>query len=369
MASISKRVSGAWQNTSYGIRATATDTITSLPTIIYADGTNAAVSIKGNTVQSGTPTPENPIIPQGTGERTGNLWDEETLVGYYNSSGSYTYATGQLCTKNKIPVTPNTQYWLGVPATDPAAFLSVSTYNSQGAFVERFVLSSYSGAGVSYTTNANTYYINVNFSTYYGGTYKNNVMICEGSNVMPYEPYGYKTPISSAGQTTPVYLGDVHTTRRVKKLVLDGTETITEESTNVYSIPINDTVTAEAGLSTHFEYDSTVLAGQFRIEAGKAVFGYNDTLANFSTFLAAQYAAGTPVTVWYVLATEETAVVNEPLMKIDGYADKVNNISIPTTDGANTLSVDTTVQPSEVDINYHGWHMGTVHERTSGQWD
>ena len=43
------------------------------------------------------------------GQRTANAqqWDEQYLSGYYNSSGVYVSASGQLCTKNKIPVAPN----------------------------------------------------------------------------------------------------------------------------------------------------------------------------------------------------------------------------------------------------------------------
>lgn len=44
--------------------------------------------------------------------------------------------------------------------------------------------------------------------------------------------------------------------------------------------------------------------------------------------------------------------------------------TLATTDGANTLSIGTTVQPSEVTANYHGWHpVQSVHEHENGQWD
>jgi hypothetical protein len=73
-------------------------------------------------------------------------------------------------------------------------------------------------------------------------------------------------------------------------------------------------------------------------------------------WLAQQYAADTPVTIWYVLATEETAVVNEPLMKIGNYADSLTatqaGTEIATVKGSNTLDIDTTVKPSNVYIKY-----------------
>jgi hypothetical protein len=71
-----------------------------------------------------------------------------------------------------------------------------------------------------------------------------------------------------------------------------------------------------------------------------------------------------------VLATEETAVVNEPLMKIGGYTDTVSGITIPVTAGGDTLSVDTTVQPSEMTANYEGWHsVADVREKSRNLFD
>ena len=263
MASISKRTSGAWQNTSYDIRATATDTITTLPTTIYGDGTPLLdYLISGNTTQSGTPTPESPIMPQGTG-------DLET-------SGA---KAGQ-----------------------------------------------------------------------------------------------YKIPISSASTTTPIYLGEVQSTRKIKKLVLTGNEPWGTGGNRVYIT--NFGVANQSSLiCTHFtnEQNTGMWNGNnwvFQVDISQHGI---TTKSEWVTYLQSQYAAGTPVTVWYVLAAEETAVVNEPLMSIGDYADTLSKaqagVTIPTSNGSTTVDVETTVKPSEVSINYHGWHMGTVHERVSGQWD
>ena len=200
----------------------------------------------------------------------------------------------------------------------------------------------------------------------------------------------YKIPISSANTTTPVYLGEVQTTRKIKKLVLTGEE--------VYKKNYNE--------STNYLYyaDRTIFSGSIgmtpvicnelptRATAPIKVIGINtinpfpsvyfnfgekimnaqpsgNTVAGLKEYLAAQYAAGTPVTIWYILTTEETGIVNEPLMKIGDYADEVSGISIPVTAGGDTLSVDVTVQPSEVTVNYKGWHpVSAAHERESGAW-
>jgi hypothetical protein len=80
----------------------------------------------------------------------------------------------------------------------------------------------------------------------------------------------------------------------------------------------------------------------------------NKPSAKFKQWLAAQYASGTPVTVWYVLATPETGIINEPLHKIGDYADTISyaqsGVEISTTKGFNTITTDTTVLPSNIEV-------------------
>lgn len=262
-----KRVNGSWVNTPNYIHNTATDTITTLPADIYPTGTTATVGLKGNMEQNGTPTPDNPIQPQETG-------DLETVGGQY------------------------------------------------------------------------------------------------------------KIPISSAGQTTPVYLGEVETTRRIKKLVLTGEETDWKKASSTYAGCFYKSTSLSAVqmqmYCTHLPYIavSDFKPGTITISESKRInlwfeqFDNNTTVEDFKAYLATQYAAGTPVIIWYVLATPETAVVNEPLRKIGDYADEVSGITIPTIAGANTISIGTTLQPSEVIATYKGWHPITdVHRFNGTSWN
>jgi hypothetical protein len=176
----------------------------------------------------------------------------------------------------------------------------------------------------------------------------------------------YKIPISSAGQTTPVYLGEVETTRRIKKLVLTGEENIdysTLSGNSRFTID-NAFQTADyrIGICSHYKYEfvnanNTVYHTSSNTARTIFIFDNNYTsAANFKSYLQQQYSAGTPVTVWYVLANEETAVVNEPLQKIGDYADTLSmeqaGVEIPTARGTNTLDVLTDVKPSEIYIKY-----------------
>ena len=395
MASISKRASGAWQNTSYGIRATAKDTITTLPTTIYTDGTPLIdYLISGNTVQSGTPTPESPIMPEGCGERTGNLFDMSFYEGKSGITVSGNKATGtcdrffnvklsippelygQELTWSvylKRPDNPNT---VRLQAVDNGSYNYGNNITGEGRSTVSFTATSTIKLYVNY---ANTGSDTIELS---------DITLNLGSTALPYEPYGYKIPISSADTTTPVYLGEVQSTRRIKKLVLTGTEDWAISSawkktnTSVFYFPVSDIGGTSDNeryiLSTHFASKSRAelyrddIEGIGKTDSNAVTVRVNDTIATTVNDFKA-WLRDNNVTVWYVLATETTGIVNEPIMRIGDYADTVSKaqagVNIPTNNGSTTVDVDTTVKPSEVSINYHGWHMGTIHERVSGAWD
>lgn len=185
----------------------------------------------------------------------------------------------------------------------------------------------------------------------------------------------YKIPISNGQQTTNIYLGSTPSTRQIKKLVLDGSELWAAHATrpNLYTLnSVSDYLHAinPAPICSH--YSAKTVASAAAVENNNLALYYNSTqpttsllyikdeeiatVADLKSYLADQHANGTPVTVWYVLATPQTATINEPLQKIGEYADSVNmadtGIVITTVRGNNVLTVDTTVQPSEVYIKY-----------------
>jgi hypothetical protein len=207
-------------------------------------------------------------------------------------------------------------------------------------------------------------------------------MLNTGSTALPYEPYGYKIPILIGRNTINKYLGTVQTVRQIKKLVLTG-----EENCSRYDFLNTKGVSVSNMLDTNYSRTNG-LCSHYPVATGGALnslwIGVNDKVlyfvgildalgissaTDFKTYLSQQYANGTPVTVWYVLATLTTGITNEPLMKIDNYSDSLTT-SIPCTAGENTLDVQTTIQPSEVTATFEGWHpVQSVHERENGQWD
>jgi len=183
------------------------------------------------------------------------------------------------------------------------------------------------------------------------------------------ENNGYKIPVTNSDGTnsitTPVYIGSepLHkigdyadyvdykrgvVVRRIKKLVIRGDETGLFNLTGGFSacrIMVNVLPNTYC-FSSHFFSSSPVFSYYDVLENSISVSGASsniyanglfDSIASIREFFSNQYSAGTPVTVWYVLAEPE----EEPLE---------NLLPIQTIRGTNVLTADTTVQPSEMYI-------------------
>lgn len=381
----SKKYNGSTWEHSLRKLATATDTFTTLPVDVYADGNNATVSLKGNTTQSGTPTPESPIMPQGCGERTENLYDYSTIVpGYtYNSNGQMILNPDE-ANRWRYAAVPLIEVESGATYRRTYDLLpwgnTINFYDSNKNFLERAT----PGSGMPVTVPSNCKFVSFVFQTANSDVKK--YMFTRGSTVpSEFIPFGYKIPISSASTTTPVYLGEVQSTRRIKKLVLTGEESYDYQSQySRYIFTVMDAFAEDTRKTqcfcSHYQsvhngepiddvpnnsiYINQQKAGtQFCIKTESIT-----SAADFKTYLAQQYAAGTPVTIWYVLATETTGIVNEPLRKIGDYADEVSGITIPTITGKDTFDVETALKPSEATLSYTGWHDATVEEWDGSEW-
>lgn len=329
--------------------------------------------IYGNTVQNGTPTPENPIIPESVGERTENLlpFDDKNFV--INAGGSNLIVeckNGDLYMKGTTTeiITTNARW-----KTNFTFELEAGTYycNSPSPLSGGFgrYIKKYDDNSNMLKANEYTFTITENTKCYlsfyiYNKSINSKIelMLNLGSTALPYEPYGYKLPMvvsdGNTVQTVPIYLGEVETTRRIKKLVLTGEESdwriAGEGNTRLY----NHTIRTESSYNSEALCNVAVYSDFVTTSSGVAfdIVAYRETLVlryhaivyttlnDFKSYLAQQYAAGTPVTVWYVLAEPETGVVNEPLMKIGDYADTINstqaNVQIPTSKGTTILDYD-----------------------------
>lgn len=193
-----------------------------------------------------------------------------------------------------------------------------------------------------------------------------------GCGVWDETQQSYKLPITVNSTEYPIYLGQVPTVRRIRKLALTGKEGWEKSGTTLggfYNAGVSDYLRVLGNVTsvcTHYSASAQTEGMSGVLDKTTSFYGASqydrlyirdssfESKDDFKSYLAAQYAAGTPVTVWYVLAEPETGIVNEPLHKIGDYADTVSmtqdGVTIPTVAGANTLTIDTTVQPSAVSI-------------------
>lgn len=133
-------------------------------------------------------------------------------------------------------------------------------------------------------------------------------------------------------------------TRKVGMKVLDGTENWTLNGTMRYVLTISDMATLSGrteGLCTHFDYaGSSANEGTYFLTSARRMFVHTDfeTVADWKAYLAAQYAAGMPVIVWYPLT--------EPV------TEQTTPQSLRTVAGDNTVNVTSEVGEVELDATY-----------------
>lgn len=334
-----------------------------VPVTITANGEPLVCSISGNMEQTGTPTPENPIQPQETGDKTENLFDASTAEYIYNSAYN---EDGEIVSTQSsdrlmcwIKIQPETSYTFS--SSTEKIYNRVYFFDTNKQWIGRSDATAPSATKRTFTTPVNCAYVNFQGSSSNRMTLS-TIMLNYGETALPYQPYGYKIPISSGGTTTPIYLGEVQSTRMIGKFILTGdedwsTDTVVGPRRFYAFFPILNGVTVREGYCTHFKYLNTnAYYNCYQTSSGTRMYFFTNhvsSVEDFKQWLSAQYANGTPVTVWYVLAEPTTGIVNEPLRKIGDYADTVSGLSIPTVKGSQTFDVETSLKPSEVRIEYH----------------
>lgn len=346
-------------------------TLTGVPPLSFRANGKPLISwsMLGNGQQDGTPTPDAPIMPTFCGERTENLYntaETDWELGILDDSGNPTGATTSHYTKNFTAVEPETAYYLSGTIYIGQSGHRIYYYDANKNWISRSPLIVYYDG--NFTTPANCKYVRFQMTVDLEPT--SDWMLNPGSTPLLYEPYGWKIPVTSAGQTQNVYLGEVQTVRRVKKLVLTGQEGWNQNTTSFgmrFLLRLQGSVSSDTGakrsICTHYPLTyaggTSAVANAYTISSNGNLYISSDTLDGvvaFKSYLSDQYAAGTPVVIWYVLANEETSIVNEPLCKIGDYADELHSedagITIPTAKGENTLTVDTELQPSSMTITY-----------------
>lgn len=162
--------------------------------------------IYGNTVQSGTPTPENPIVPQECGERTENLWDGTRLVlnKYLDDLGNEINNNSWDITEY-ITITNGYYVVSNILGGQPTACF----YAADKSFISAIRYSATTLRNVTLTAPTNAVFVRLSVPKENTYTQAKYIMLTAGSTApTSYIPYGYKLPLTSAGQDVDIYIGD-----------------------------------------------------------------------------------------------------------------------------------------------------------------
>ena len=344
------------------------------PISFMNNGTAIDYTVSGNMNQTGTPTPSSPITPEETGDRTANLASGtsniDTIVNGVrvksDSYGTFTVSGEASSSGGRgVPISGTILLKAGTYSISTGSTITASLCISNAAN-NAFIVSATSESTFTLYSDTNIKF-GLNFVS--GQNYDESftIMLNTGSTAQPYEPFGYKIPITNGSTTYNIYLSeplrkigdysdivnsDGSVSRGIYKQVLTGNEPSWDigviSSTGNGRARLTPDYTAVSTADGRITVISSHYLGAFsdnnlRIRAiqGTGVIQIVDAdhatdLTTWTNYLKAQYAAGTPVEIWYVLSTTQTDTATVP--------------TITPTSGNNTLSVDTTLAPSNITI-------------------
>lgn len=163
-------------------------------------------------IKTSIPSKDYPIEVEVVGDKTKNLFDNSNLLinSHYGTSGNLGTYDGRIAT-DKINVSNIDTITIKYSRNQTAntAFLS---WDEDGNMLERSI-SKINNKNISGTIDVTDCY-EIAFFWWYSETLSEgdicDVMVCEGSEVLDYEPYyeGYKIPIKVNDDTTNIYLDE-----------------------------------------------------------------------------------------------------------------------------------------------------------------
>lgn len=316
----------------------------------------------------------------GVGDRTKNLAnDNDMLLGYWAyADGTYIRTNTWICTP-KIACKGNVDYtfqfannsrWYGFVWYDENNNF-ISTNNQQNNLqtgFRSFTAKSPSNAG----------YLVINIAGYPGTTDTIrtddliNFQLEESSTVTDYEPYGYKLPVVISGknlwndnitfengtinQNTGAdssYASDYRIRSNFTNYIEPGQYTL-----NLAGVDRINTIAlySEKNIESFVEsvVTTSAIPKTFSLQTGGyirvALSKVNGNVVTPSEISNTQLERGQIATIYepYIEPTTTNIYLNEPIEVNESKSLSDTNVNIPTINGTNILSIDTTVQPSNV---------------------
>ena len=340
--------------------------------------------IYGNSIQNGTPSPDNPVEIQSVGNKTINIVDINQWAQNFNATtyirieDNKIYVRGgplvadsnsnivKWIKSNLKPSTTYTSYFVVPPGSQFNGQLRV--YSSSRTELFRIAIGN---GNLSYTfrTPDSSSFDTISYIYFYGGnndtSYAIDYMIVEGSytlqTIPKYEPYGkYKIPLTVNDTTTNIYLDeplrkignyidyiDFKTGKIVRntgKEIWDSTQEITYRggtSYHYYIVPNNKKSGRRGLMCSHFIYcdadwSASLARGYMAEYWGSSTVSFNveqTTVDSFRNWLTEKKP-----TLLYALKlpTEETIVLPNIILN----------------QGTNNITIGTDITPSKIEIEY-----------------
>ena len=317
-----------------------------------------AWSITGNTVQNGTPTPENPVEVQAVGDRTGNLFDGLLIGGHFTSAnfdilgnedvyksikvflpaGTYTFSWGKKVNVVRLIIDGN---------------YSQPVYNDVSSYTITSTTDGYVGISFRDTTSSSTVW-----------DVTTPIMLNEGSTALPYEPYGYKIPVVTSADgtepiTTPIYLPTP--LYRGEVMRSDGSREVKLKGTKIKNIQW----TYDSELS---RFVSKLIHNNIPEAPSRSIIGYSDIyecLHNDEKFDISWsnkfYIGANRKTIQIYIHDTRFNNVNDFVSSVGEYkiyfpvaltTETFTAPQIPTLNGTTVIDVDTAVKPESMTIKY-----------------
>lgn len=344
--------------------------------------------IYGNSVQDSTPTPTAPIEVESVGDRTKNLFDKNDVIwGYHiDANGSVVTSSLNSCS-DFIPCQPNTTYTLTYKSNLPAgtgSTIRMHSYDENKNWIAQnlsFSITNKYGQGykgiveVQYTTSENAKYTRFTFKGISADdtTLSTNIQLEIGSQATPYEPYGYKIPVTVGGKNLFANKNAGYRIDDTGSLVAD----TGSKCTDFISVNYNDVYTATSSGSTgvsgvawvcaFYDKDKTFISGSritntsnlMTITVSNTEARYLRLCKRGEKITNVQLELGDTATEYvpYTEPTKTNIYLDQPLRKIGDYTDYIDfenqkivrNIQEVVLNGSESYG-----RRSDVAINYTG---------------
>lgn len=359
-----------------------------------------------------TPLPYEPY-GESVGDRTGNLFDGEFLQGYWAyANGMRDSSPATWITTSKLPCKPNTDY--SFKSSYIGCYFGFVWFDSNGEYISSSYVSDTSSnmyVKFSSLSPVDAAYLIINIkskcNTSTGDSFTitpsdvTDLMLNEGSTALPYEPYGYKVPVTVEGKNL---LPNTATSRTINGVTItvneDGSITCNGTTTNqveirlvtFFSLPAGNyrlTGTPSGGSTSSYFLRVWYDSGTTKVWLNDVGSGYNFTLTDTTTMYSsilirtdkvlnhitfypmvrkADIEDDTyepyhePITTSIYLP-EQIRKVGDEAEYIDYGEQKLHRVGaedidvtlpvLPTVTGTNVLSVGTEVQPSHVFVEFY----------------